>query len=162
MIFVTVGTHEQPFNRLIKKIDDLVREEKITEEVYMQIGYSSYIPKHTQYSKVIGYKEMNKLMLKSDIIITHGGPSTYMQVIQLGKVPVVVPRQLKFEEHVNDHQLLVTKKVLEKGYPLIMCQDVENILIDMEKVKKMKSHSKITNNDEFVKKFILEVGRIFE
>ena len=32
MIFVTVGTHEQPFNRLIKKIDDLVREEKITEE----------------------------------------------------------------------------------------------------------------------------------
>ncbi|AIS02722.1 MULTISPECIES: glycosyltransferase [Lactococcus] len=162
MIFVTVGTHEQPFNRLIKKIDDLVREEKITEEVYMQIGYSSYIPKHTQYSKVIGYKEMNKLMLKSDIIITHGGPSTYMQVIQMGKVPVVVPRQLKFEEHVNDHQLLVTKKVLEKGYPLIMCQDVENILIDMEKVKKMKSHSKITNNDEFVKKFILEVGRIFE
>ncbi len=162
MIFVTVGTHEQPFNRLIKKIDDLVREEKITEEVYMQIGYSSYIPKHTQYSKVIGYKEMNKLMLKSDIIITHGGPSTYMQVIQMGKVPVVVPRQLKFEEHVNDHQLLVTKKVLEKGYPLIMCQDVENILIDMEKVKKMKSHSKITNNDEFLKKFILEVGRIFE
>jgi len=80
----------------------------------------------------------------------------------MGKVPVVVPRQLKFEEHVNDHQLLVTKKVLEKGYPLIMCQDVENILIDMEKVKKMKSHSKITNNDEFVKKFILEVGRIFE
>ena len=162
MIFVTVGTHEQPFNRLIKKMDDFVREEKITEEVYMQIGYSSYIPKHTQYSKVIGYKEMNKLMLKSDIIITHGGPSTYMQVIQMGKVPVVVPRQLKFEEHVNDHQLLVTKKVLEKGYPLIMCQDVENILIDMEKVKKMKSHSKITNNDEFLKKFILEVGRIFE
>ena len=23
MIFVTVGTHEQPFNRLIKKIDEL-------------------------------------------------------------------------------------------------------------------------------------------
>ena len=24
MIFVTVGTHEQPFNRLVKAIDDLV------------------------------------------------------------------------------------------------------------------------------------------
>ncbi len=23
MIFVTVGTHEQPFNRLIKKVDEL-------------------------------------------------------------------------------------------------------------------------------------------
>lgn len=25
MIFVTVGTHEQPFNRLVKKIDELKR-----------------------------------------------------------------------------------------------------------------------------------------
>lgn len=64
-------------------------------------------------------------IVECDIIITHGGPSTYMQVIQMGKIPLVVPRQLKFDEHVNDHQLLVTKKVLEKGYPLIMCQDIE-------------------------------------
>lgn len=26
MIFVTVGTHEQPFNRLIKKIDELKQD----------------------------------------------------------------------------------------------------------------------------------------
>lgn len=26
MIFVTVGTHEQPFNRLIKKIDELKKD----------------------------------------------------------------------------------------------------------------------------------------
>lgn len=26
MIFVTVGTHEQPFNRLIKKVDELKRD----------------------------------------------------------------------------------------------------------------------------------------
>lgn len=29
MIFVTVGTHEQPFNRLIKKVDDLIIKEKV-------------------------------------------------------------------------------------------------------------------------------------
>ena len=26
MIFVTVGTHEQPFNRLIQKVDELKRD----------------------------------------------------------------------------------------------------------------------------------------
>ena len=39
MIFVTVGTHEQPFNRLVEKIDELkgrVKGEK-TRKVY-QIG----------------------------------------------------------------------------------------------------------------------------
>ena len=27
MIFVTVGTHEQPFNRLIQKIDELIDQQ---------------------------------------------------------------------------------------------------------------------------------------
>ena len=40
MIFVTVGTHEQPFNRLIEYIDNLKRDGIITEEVIMQTGFS--------------------------------------------------------------------------------------------------------------------------
>ena len=32
MIFVTVGTHEQPFNRLIEFIDNLKRDRKRSEE----------------------------------------------------------------------------------------------------------------------------------
>ena len=36
MIFVTVGTHEQQFNRLIKFIDELKRDKVIVEDVIMQ------------------------------------------------------------------------------------------------------------------------------
>ena len=39
MIFVTVGTHEQQFDRLIKCVDELKRENIITEEVVIQSGY---------------------------------------------------------------------------------------------------------------------------
>ena len=39
MIFVTVGTHEQPFNRLVKKIDDLVADGIIKEKVIIQTGF---------------------------------------------------------------------------------------------------------------------------
>ena len=46
MIFVTVGTHEQPFNRLIEFIDNLKRDGKIQEEVIMQTGFSTYEPKY--------------------------------------------------------------------------------------------------------------------
>lgn len=38
MIFVTVGTHEQPFNRLIKKVDELKRDGIIQEDVIIQTG----------------------------------------------------------------------------------------------------------------------------
>lgn len=41
MIFVTVGTHEQPFNRLIKKVDELKRDGIIREEVVMQTRASA-------------------------------------------------------------------------------------------------------------------------
>ena len=41
MIFVTVGTHEQPFNRLIKKIDELKQDGTIEEDVIIQTGFST-------------------------------------------------------------------------------------------------------------------------
>ena len=36
MIFVTVGTHEQPFNRLIQKVDELKRDGIIKDDVIIQ------------------------------------------------------------------------------------------------------------------------------
>ena len=44
MIFVTVGTHEQQFNRLIKKIDQLKKDGHIKDDVFIQTGFSDYIP----------------------------------------------------------------------------------------------------------------------
>ena len=44
MIFVTVGTHEQQFNRLVEYIDKIA--EKMDEEIIIQIGFSTYKPKH--------------------------------------------------------------------------------------------------------------------
>ena len=41
MIFVTVGTHEQPFNRLVECIDGLKKDGTIAEEVISQTGYST-------------------------------------------------------------------------------------------------------------------------
>ncbi|MBO4860171.1 MAG: hypothetical protein J5530_01350, partial [Clostridia bacterium] len=39
------------------------------------------------------------------LVITHGGPSCYIDVLENGKIPIVVPRCHKFGEHVDDHQL---------------------------------------------------------
>lgn len=41
MIFVTVGTHEQQFNRLIKEVDRLKGEGFIQDDVFIQTGYSN-------------------------------------------------------------------------------------------------------------------------
>ena len=52
MIFVTVGTHEQQFNRLVQMIDELKRDGVIQEEVLIQTGYSTYEPKYCEWQQL--------------------------------------------------------------------------------------------------------------
>jgi Uncharacterized conserved protein len=93
MIFVTVGTHEQPFNRLIKKLDEMVENKLIQDEIFAQIGYSTYEPKHYKWSKFLSSDEMDHYMQEATTVICHGGPATFMKSLSLGKKTIVVPRQ---------------------------------------------------------------------
>ena len=127
MIFVTVGTHEQPFNRLIQEVDHLVETGVIKEEVFIQTGYSIYEPKFCQWSRWISFDQMSKFMQKADIIITHGGPATFMSAITNGKKPIVVPRQEKFGEHVNDHQVDFARNVAKRMGTIILVEDVDKL-----------------------------------
>ena len=69
MIFVTVGTHEQPFNRLIQKIDELKKDGTIQDDVIIQTGFSTYEPKYCQWSKLIPYQQMVKNVADARIVI---------------------------------------------------------------------------------------------
>lgn len=127
MIFVTVGTHEQPFNRLIKAVDELKRDGIITEDVIMQTGFSTYEPKYCQWSKLIPYQQMIKNVEDARIVITHGGPASFIMPLQIGKTPIVVPRQYKFGEHVNDHQVEFARNVAERMGTIIPVEDISTL-----------------------------------
>lgn len=165
MIFVTVGTHEQQFNRLIKKIDELKAQGAIEEPVFIQSGYSTYEPKNCQWKNLLPYKEMEEKIRDAHIVITHGGPSSFISVLQAGKIPVVVPRQAEFGEHVNDHQADFARKVYERQKNIILAEDVEKlgeILADYDQIvagmpKEMKS-----NNLEFNRKLEKIVDELFK
>src|SRR5699024_7655400 len=73
---------------------------------------------------------MQEKIKKARIVITHGGPSSFLNVLQYNKIPIVVPRREKFGEHVNDHQLHFLNEVTKKGYQLIKVENIE----DLEKI----------------------------
>lgn len=58
MIFVTVGTHEQPFNRLVKAVDDLKMNGSIQDDVFIQTGFSTYVPETCQWERMLPFDEM--------------------------------------------------------------------------------------------------------
>lgn len=152
MIFVTVGTHEQPFNRLVEYMDNMKRDGLIDEELVIQTGYSTYEPKYCSWQKLFTYQEMIELVDKARIVITHGGPSSFIMPLQVGKTPIVVPRQKKFNEHVNDHQVLFAQEVAKKMGTIITVVDVvelENTINNYNQIVSSMNNGITSNNAKF-------------
>ncbi|HEY9060632.1 MAG TPA: glycosyltransferase [Pseudobacteroides sp.] len=152
MIFVTVGTHEQPFNRLIEYVDNLKRDNKIQDEVIVQTGYSTYEPKYCTWSKLIPYSEMEKNVAEARIVVTHGGPASFIMPLQIGKIPIVVPRQFMFDEHVNNHQVEFAKAVAERTGTIIPILDIEKLgdtIANYDNVVSTMNNNMNSNNEKF-------------
>ncbi|MCO4484799.1 Glycosyl transferase CpsG [Streptococcus infantarius subsp. infantarius] len=146
MIFVTVGTHEQPFNRLIKEVDRLVETGVIKDDVFIQTGYSTYDPQFCKWSSLISFDKMSELMETSDIIITHGGPATFMSNIANGKKPIVVPRQEKYAEHVNDHQVDFAQQVKERYNSIEVVTEISKLRNYLNQDLKIDGNESSNNN----------------
>lgn len=165
MIFVTVGTHEQPFNRLVKKVDELVANGDIKEKVIVQTGFSTYVPQNCEFHKMMSFDDMQAALKKARIVITHGGPSSFIEALQYGKVPIVVPRQEKFHEHVNNHQMDFTKLIAERMNNIIPVYDINNLkktIDDYDEIAKTKIHGESSNNKRFNKQLEKIVNNLIE
>lgn len=152
MIFVTVGTHEQPFNRLIQKVDELKRDGIIREEVVMQTGFSTYEPQYCQWSKLIPYQQMVQNVANARIVITHGGPASFIMPLQVGKIPIVVPRQHQYDEHVNNHQVEFARNVAERMGTIIPVEDINtlgDIITNYDQIAVGMGHGMSSNNEKF-------------
>lgn len=156
MIFVTVGTHEQPFNRLVECIDNLKRDGIIEDDVIIQTGFSTYEPKYCMWSKLLPYSQMEQNVADARIVISHGGPASFIMPLQVGKIPIVVPRQKKFEEHINDHQVEFSRNVAERMGNIIPVYDIAKLkdIITYYDVYAANSNGKMQNhNAEFNSSF---------
>ena len=47
--------------------------------------------------------------------------------LQIGKTPIVVPRQHQFNEHVNDHQVEFARNVAQRMGTIIPVEDIETL-----------------------------------
>lgn len=162
MIFVTVGTHEQPFDRLLEAVDAYAAG--TDEQIIVQSGYTDYEMKHCTWSKLLPYSEMIKNVEDARIVITHGGPSSFIMPLQVGKTPIVVPRQEKYGEHVNDHQLAFAREVEKRQKNILVVSDIDTLaetIGSYEEKTKQLSAGMLSNNQTFMASFIEEVNALF-
>ena len=117
MIFLTVGTLF-PFDRLVKAIDNAVAEGIITQQVFGQIGKTSFKPKHIEYVETLNKKSFDEKVSNADYLISHAGIGTIVIALEQGKPLLVMPRMKRFKEHVNDHQVTTAQRFEQLGHIL--------------------------------------------
>jgi UDP-N-acetylglucosamine transferase subunit ALG13 len=118
MIFTTVGTAQQPFDRLIKVVDNLAAH--MDERVVMQIGTATYEPQHAEYFRWAAFQEMDQLTQESRIVISQAAVGAVIMALKYGKPLVIVPRLRKYKENFNDHQSQLALALQDRGQVALM------------------------------------------
>ena len=116
MIFVTLGTQDKTFERLLKAIDKAIDKGEIKEKVIVQAGNTEYESKNMEIFDLISPDEFQKLVDTCDILITHGGVGSILSAVKQGKTVIAAARLKKYNEHVNDHQKQIIKEFEKEGY----------------------------------------------
>jgi UDP-N-acetylglucosamine transferase subunit ALG13 len=102
MIFVSVGTHEAPFDRLLLAVRDL----RLDEELVVQHGPSSVrCERATTEFDYLPFEQVVELVREARVVVTHAGVGSVMLALSNDKRPVVMARVRELGEHVDDHQL---------------------------------------------------------
>ncbi len=118
MIFVTLGTQDKSFIRLLQAIDHEIEIGTINEEVIVQAGYTKYHSKHMEIFDYVSIDVFAKYLNDCDLVITHGGVGSILQSVMLQKKVIAVARLADMDEHENDHQIEVVSRFEDLGYIL--------------------------------------------
>ena len=112
MIFVSVGTNEARFDRLLRAVAELQLDEKLL----IQHGHSVRV-EHADAELVdfLSFEGMVEAVRAARVVVTHAGVGSVMVALANGKCPVVVPRRKAFAEAVDDHQLQLGRRFAESG-----------------------------------------------
>jgi beta-1,4-N-acetylglucosaminyltransferase len=113
MILVTVGTHPQGFDRLVRAADELALN--LDERLVMQSGSSQYVPQYAEYFSFVTSQHMEGLIRDARVVVAHAAAGTALLVLQHYKPLVLVPRSRAHHEAVDDHQLQLARALQEAG-----------------------------------------------
>ena len=156
MIFITVGSQKFQFDRLLKEVDRIIEEENLKDKIFAQIGYCNYKPKHFEYKDFLSRYEFEKYINKCEILLTHGGTGAIISGVKKNKKVIAIPRDKKFEEHVDNHQYEIVEEFSNMGF-IYGLNNINELYEAINKIrekrfKKYKSNTNIIIDD--IEKFI--------
>lgn len=110
MIFATVGSHPTyEFNRLLSAL------EQVPDELIVQHGPGKPPTGALEAVAFMPFEDMLAHMRRASAVVSHAGVGSILCALQAGHIPVVMAREARFGETVDDHQVELARALAPTG-----------------------------------------------
>jgi UDP-N-acetylglucosamine transferase subunit ALG13 len=97
-VFVTVGHRTEPFTRLIKGVEELIKRGKIKEKVVIQVGHTEYRSDCVEVFDFCGPEKIDELIQNSRYVITQESSGIGSLCLKYRTKFIVMPRDYQYGE----------------------------------------------------------------
>jgi UDP-N-acetylglucosamine transferase subunit ALG13 len=128
MILFAVGTLQERFDRLVILADKI--SSSISEEVFVQFGTSSYIPIHAHGLPYVSVDRMQELVYRCRVMVCQASVGLCILAMQNTKPLILIPRQKKLREVVDDHQFQLAIELERNGRAIMLIDPDPHQVLD--------------------------------
>lgn len=138
---VSLGTQEgYGFRRMLERLVPLVPE---GTEVLWQTGSTDVSGLGIDGRAKVPAREMAAAIRAADVVVAHAGTGIALMALENGKLPVLVPRRGRYDEHVDDHQLTIALELSLRD--LAISRDADNLKADDLHLAASRSVAKVVD-----------------
>ena len=149
MMVILLGSQKYSFHRLLEEVQRCIDNGTIKQEVIVQAGGTQFFSKEMKIFTLIEQNELEKLIEKADIIITHGGVGSIVNGVKLHKKVIAVPRYKKYGEVANDHQVQIINTFAKEGF-IIGLNDVSELESALKEIENFKPKVLESNTEKII------------
>ena len=150
LIFVTLGTQDKGFPRLLKAIEKAIDKGYIKDEVIVQAGVTDFTSDKMKIYNLLSMDQFDYYVKTCDLLITHGGVGSILNGLNNNKKVIAAARLEKYDEHESDHQIQIIEAFVKLNY-IMKLEDFDKLNETIDKCMKTNFNEYIPNNDNFVK-----------
>jgi beta-1,4-N-acetylglucosaminyltransferase len=160
MIFLTVGTL-YPFDRLVEIVDQAVEKGYVQDTIFAQIGNSIIKPRNFQYVVSLEMDAYQRCFREASAIVSHAGMGTITTALRHQKPLLVMPREKKYGEIINDHQIHTAEAFAKKGHVQVARTqaDFEGKIVELKSFIPTERRCNTEAIVEFIRQYLCSVEK---
>jgi len=158
MTFVTVGNMRRSFSRLLDAVSAIMT--KLPQPVIIQYGHTPFSCEGCKAVQFMDMSEFEMVLESAELLIMHAGGGSVIHAIHAGKVPVVVPRLLKYSEHIDNHQVELARTLGSTG-KVVSVENTVDLEVAISKALEKQKKNEVSSSMPKMLKMVEETLNSF-